>query len=291
MTGSAVSHSGARRWCGAPARSSPFAARISRTCCSGKGIAVWGSKGRGAMDVVVRSSATYLLAVLSAASVAQTAPTVRDADIERAKKLQPNITDADIERAQRRYQMPTDEELSRVPLPSAPKLEALPVPRVGGAIDLEAISKGYDQSVGGSASVGVGPELLVFVSFAMPEATLVRLVEQASRSRATLVLRGLVGGSLKETIGRVQQLIGGRDVAFEIDPQAFDRFGVKKTPTFVLVGAEAKRTPCGAGVCFASDAFASTSGDVSIDYALEYIARSAPRFAKDAGVYLKRIRG
>ena len=45
-----------------------------------------------------------------------------------------------------------------------------------------------------------GPSLLVFVSFAMPDATITRLLDQASGARATLVLRGLVNGSLRDTV-------------------------------------------------------------------------------------------
>ena len=35
----------------------------------------------------------------------------------------------------------------------------------------------------------------------------------------------------------------------------------------------------------------ATSGDVSLDYALEFIERTAPRFAKDARTILKKIKG
>jgi len=230
-------------------------------------------------------------AVVSAGALPQTTPGVTNADIERAQKVQPNITDQDIERAQRRYRMPTDEELSRVPVPSAPNLDALPVPRTNTPIDLEAISKGYQAAMEGSAVLASGPSLLIFVSFSMPEPTLDRLVDQAARSQAVLVVRGLVGGSLAETVGRVQRLIGPRRVAFEIDPQAFERFQVSKTPTFVLMQAGAQGAPCGVGLCYPSESFVSTSGDVSLDYALEYIGRLAPRFATDAGAYLRKLRG
>src|SRR6266850_2315184 len=76
------------------------------------------------------------------------------------------------------------------------------------------------------------PRLLVFVSFAMPQPALTRLIDQAAAAGATLYLRGLVGGSLKETVTRVQPLLGGRRVPFEIDPRAFDRFAVAVTPAF-----------------------------------------------------------
>jgi len=129
------------------------------------------------------------------------------------------------------------------------------------------------------------------VSFSIPQKTLELLVEQAARAKATLVLRGFVKGSLQDTVLRVQRLIGEREVGFQIDPQAFDRFAIARTPSFVLVREGAQSKPCSSGQCFASDAFVSTAGDVSLDYALEYIQRTAPQYSREAAQFLKRIRG
>jgi conjugal transfer pilus assembly protein TrbC len=80
-------------------------------------------------------------------------------------------------------------------------------------------------------------------------------------------------------------------VSVQIDPQAFDRFGVVRTPSFVLVRAGAQPQRCGAGMCFAADQFVMAAGDVSLDYALEHFRRAAPRAAKDATPFLKRLKG
>lgn len=213
----------------------------------------------------------------------------------RARQQQPRITDADIERAKRANRMPSDEELARVPIQGPPRIDELPQPSSGRRpIDLEALAKGYERAVGSPLQQGAfpsGPGLMVFVSFSMPEPTLARLVDQAARSRAVLVIRGFVNGSLKETVARVKDLIGDRKVGFQIDPQAFDRFAITATPTFVLIRNGAVPAECGSNTCFASDAFVSVVGDVSLDYALEYFQRSAPRFGTDAAVFLKRLRG
>ena len=220
-------------------------------------------------------------------------PVVTDADVTRMRQQQPQITDADIERAKRSNRMPTEEELNRVPIPSTPSIDALPQPASSvRTVDLEALAKGYERAAGSTlpqAGFAGGPGLLVFVSFSMPEAALARLVDQAARSQATLLLRGFVNGSLKETVARVKALIGSRKVGFQIDPQAFDRFSVSETPTFVLVRNGAMPTECGGNTCFSSDAFVSVVGDVSLDYALEYFQRSAPSFDKDTTVFLKRL--
>jgi conjugal transfer pilus assembly protein TrbC len=238
-----------------------------------------------------------LLAVLPIASSAQqalsTRPFVSEADMARAAKSQPVITDQDIERAATKNRMPSEAELARVPVPATPKLDALPQPLAQRQIDLGAIARGYEamgQPARGAATINEGPALLVFISFSMPDATLTRLVDQAARARATLVLRGLVEGSLQKTVLRAQGLIGQRRVGFQIDPQAFDRFSITDTPTFVLLKAGAVAAPCAAGTCFPASSFVAAAGDVSIDYALEYFIRSAPAFGRDAATVLATLR-
>ena len=220
--------------------------------------------------------------------------TVTDADIERAKRSQPTITEQDIERARKKYRMPSEEELRRVPVPASPNIDALPRPEVARPLDLEAIAKGYAanaDAIAQAQGLNSGPSLLIFVSFSMPEATLKRLVDQAARANATLVIRGLFNGSLRNTVMRMQGMIRNRQVDVQIDPQAFDRFAITATPSFVLVRDGAKPESCASGTCISPEAFVATAGDVSLDYALEHMQRTAPRFSQDAARFLKRIRG
>jgi conjugal transfer pilus assembly protein TrbC len=173
--------------------------------------------------------------------------------------------------------MPTEAELARVPVPGAPRIENLPQPVTRTPIDLEAISKGFDLQTGAQAAAmtpgKAGPKVLIFVSFAMPEATLQRLVDQAARAGATLVLRGLVNGSIRDTVTRMQALIGSRRVAVQIDPEAFDRYGITRTPTFVLVMGGAGTEACASRVCGSSQQFVKVAGDVTLDYAMRYLNR------------------
>lgn len=262
----------------------------------------WRQRARSACVVGLRGGLLAVLcgglcAALPITASAQPTPTpppvVTDADVARASKTQPVITDRDIKRAAKRNRMPTEAELARVPVPAAPRLDALPRPLGQRQIDLGAIARGFEamgQPTPGAAAISEAPALLVFISFSMPEATLARLVDQASRARATLVLRGLVDGSLQKTALRAQGLIGRRKVAFQIDPQAFDRFSVAATPTFVLLKAGAIPAPCAAGTCFPASSFVSAAGDVSIDYALEYVRRSVPSFSREAGTILATLK-
>lgn len=189
----------------------------------------------------------------------------------------PTVTDADMERARQQHRMPTEAELARVPVPAAPRIENLPQPVTRMPIDLEAISKGFDLQNGAQAAAlspgKAGPKVLIFVTFAMPEPTLQRLVDQAARAGATLVLRGLVNGSIRDTVTRMQALIGSQRVAVQIDPEAFDRHGITRTPTFVLVMDSAGTEACPSRVCDASAQFMKVAGDVTLDYAMRYLNR------------------
>ena len=131
----------------------------------------------------------------------------------------------------------------------------------------------------------------MFVSLSMPRPTLQRLVGQAARAKASIVLRGFANGSLRDTVAQVQGLIGARQVAVQIDPLAFDRFAVTRVPTFVLVRDGTRPVACASGSCAPADSFLRTSGDVSLDYALEHMRRSAPGFGPPADIFLKRIKG
>lgn len=256
---------------------------------------MWGTDSSASRPLGVARRIAVLVAACCAQphAAAQSTPTVTEADIARAAKTQPVITQQDMDRAARRHRMPTDAELARVPVPAAPKIDALPAPLTKRQVDLAAIASGYEAMApsGAAAALSNAPSLLVFVSFSMPEPTLARLVDQASRAGATLVLRGFVNGSLQQTVARAQQLIGKRHVGFQLDPQAFDRFSVTATPTFVLLKAGAAPSPCAAGTCFPASSYVSAAGDVSLDFALEHFQRAAPAFSSDASVILAKLKG
>jgi conjugal transfer pilus assembly protein TrbC len=215
-----------------------------------------------------------------------------DDEVERAKQQYRQPTDAEVEAAKQRYRAPPTALESAAASQSAVNVDAIPQPK--GRVDVEGLARAYEanrQAFDGAPSPATGPTLLVFVTLGMPEPTLRLLVEQAARARAVLVLRGLKGSSLRQTTARVQQLIGTSAAQFNIDPQAFDRFGVHTAPTYVLLKAGAQSADCQAGACVAPDAFASVAGDVSIDYALRAIAQRSARFKSDAELLLRRIQG
>lgn len=171
-----------------------------------------------------------------------------------------------------------------------PRVDALPVPATQTPVDLEALARGFASPTGASGLPGADePRLIVFISLSMPEATLARLVDQAARARAQLLLRGLSDGSLPRTAARIQQLIGTRAVAVQIDPRAFDRYAIQRVPSFVLARPGAQDAACNGKQCARADDHVMAAGDVSLDYALAHFQRTTPAFAKDAGRFLTRL--
>jgi conjugal transfer pilus assembly protein TrbC len=130
-----------------------------------------------------------------------------------------------------------------------------------------------------------GPALLVFVSFSMPPESLLRLAHQAKRSDGVLVFRGLTGATLREMVGRVEPL-AKTGAAIQIDPEAFARFGVEVVPTFVLAESLAS---CGDATC--EGRVRRVAGDVTLDYALERLARGDGAIGSAAAERLSQLRG
>jgi conjugal transfer pilus assembly protein TrbC len=199
-------------------------------------------------------------------------------------------TAEDIERAQKATPFPSADRIGSQPVPLPPQM----VPQRGG-IDIEAIARSKVRVPAGAADPLVAePPLRIFITLEMPQASLRLLVDQAARSGAVLVLRGLKARSMRETLAAVRDLMGNRNVAWLIDPEAFTRFGVRHAPTFVLslsdaTGEDTQRS-CTSG-CVTPAAFASVAGDISLDYALETIMRRRPEATPRAEPLLKRLRG
>ena len=236
--------------------------------------------------------AVCALAFVSHALAQYRQPT--EQEIERAKQQYRQPTEAEVDAATKKYGQPSEAQLNRAASAQSPvNLDAIPQPL--GNIDVEGLARTYErhrQAFENAKGYGSeAPVLFVFVTLGMPEQTLRLLIDQASRTRAVMVMRGLANASIRQTAAQVQRLIGEKRVEWLIDPQAFDRFGVNQAPTFVLLKALAPINDCGSGTCVAPDAFASIAGDVSIDYALEAIERRAPRFSPETQLFLKRIRG
>lgn len=214
---------------------------------------------------------------------------VTDADLARVRRDTPSVSEADLAAAARRHASPVLPSSA----PAAPRVDALPRPAAGPALDLDALARGYQAEAAGGArpEIGVRPRLLVFVSFSLPAETLRRLLAQAARAQATVLFRGLSGDSLPATVARLQSLNGPAGAAVQIDPRAFERYAIRQVPSFVLTADAPPESACPGKACPPPADFVQAAGDVSLDYALERMQGAQSGLAPAAGVFLARLRG
>lgn len=109
-------------------------------------------------------------------------------------------------------------------------------------------------------------QVLVFLSFSMPEKSLQAWLLQCKQSGATPVIRGLIHNSFKDTMSIIQTLSKKTGIGMQLDPILFKTFDITRVPAVVYV----KDTPdCPANMDCKPVSYDSLYGDVSLDYALE----------------------
>lgn len=87
----------------------------------------------------------------------------------------------------------------------------------------------------------------VAVSFSMPPADLRRLGRDAQKAGATIVIRGLVRGSFKETLLAAKQVFDEDSLGgVSIDPNVFRAFDIQAVPTFIAAAGPVQ--PCAKGL-------------------------------------------
>ena len=134
-------------------------------------------------------------------------------------------------------------------------------------------------------------EVLVFTSLAVPAASWQASARDAARTGATLVLRGVVKGSLPETARRVAARLGGADAGVTIDPRLFRLFGIARVPAVAVVPGGVP--PCRSRGCVADPVppHDQVSGNLSLAAALEAIAAEGSVGRDVARRGLARLRG
>jgi conjugal transfer pilus assembly protein TrbC len=174
-------------------------------------------------------------------------------------------------------------------VPAPPRVN---LPPAAAPSDIEALARAGARLGGPSAQTTAASPLRIFITLEMPRASLQLLTDQAARSGAVLVLRGLKANSMRETLAAVSSLIGERQVAWVIDPEAFARHRIERAPTFVLSLDDRADTATSCGTdCRTPPAFVSVSGDVSLDHALDTLARQRPEAGPLVAPLLARLKG
>jgi len=160
---------------------------------------------------------------------------------------------------------------------------AIPSPAVS-TLDIQTIAKKYAQRDGDRMT----DALLIFVSFTMPLESLKRVVAQARKAGATVVLNGFKDNSWKATAEAIKSL-GETGGNVTINPNAFTQYAIKSVPT-VVVARSASLVQLDSSGCALPDTFVAVAGDVSLTYSLEEIVSRDTQFAELASRYAMQLK-
>lgn len=125
-----------------------------------------------------------------------------------------------------------------------------------------------------------GAGLFYFFSFSMPPATLRAVAEETAAAGGIMVLRGLAGGDLRETVLLISGVVGKTGAQIWIEPSLFECLGVAAVPQLALVSGFSEGEDCGGAD------YVKVSGDVSVSRALEIMEKED----ENAGTFLGRMR-
>jgi conjugal transfer pilus assembly protein TrbC len=209
-------------------------------------------------------------ALLSSALILLVQQVGAETDMERSNRILKEVT----ERVVNQYRAP------------APRLDNMPQPTVKASP--ADMAEQFRQSPI-AKQPPVAPELMVFVSFSMPRENLLRIVEQSERTGARLIFRGFTGDKLTDMSKRIADLLGKHRVEAVVHPPAFTQFKVNQVPALVMAQANAgEQIENG---CAQPGRYVKVTGDVSQDYALEYIERTSPQWSAAARLFGDKLKG
>lgn len=126
--------------------------------------------------------------------------------------------------------------------------------------------------------------ILIFVSFSMPKASLRGWIKQAEQINAPVIIRGLVHNSFRYTTKAIMTLASDNRGGVQLDPTLFKRFHIEKVPAVVIVGS----------TCLAQETckeFNVLYGDVTLDYALKQFAQQHDGLSFYAESALQQLKG
>ncbi len=170
--------------------------------------------------------------------------------------------------------------------PDAPKLDNFPQPAVTPSPSelAQQFSKPPVLPINAATH-----ELMVFVSFSMPPASLQRIVLESEKTGAHIVFRGFIGNKMMEMSKHIANLIGNHRVEVSVNPPAFNQFQVTSVPALVIALPNASEGMDNG--CAQATQYVKVTGDVGQAYALDLIERSSLKFSSAAHVFNRRIGG
>ena len=143
----------------------------------------------------------------------------------------------------------------------------------------------------GLSGRGNTPEILLFTSLSVPASSWRQWARDAARIGAPLVMRGVGEGSLRATVKRIGDRLGGHDAGVAIDPRLFRLFGIERVPAVVVVPGGVPA--CANRGCAGDPAPAHdrVTGNIGLAAALEAVAAEGSAGRDVARRHLARLRG
>ena len=143
----------------------------------------------------------------------------------------------------------------------------------------------------GLSGRGNTPEVLLFTSLSVPAASWRQWARDAARIGAPMVMRGVAAGSLRATVKRIGERLGGHDAGVAIDPRLFRLFGIERVPAVVVVPGGVP--PCTSRGCAGDPAppHDRVTGNIGLVAALEAVAADGSAGRDVARWHLQRLGG
>lgn len=156
-----------------------------------------------------------------------------------------------------------------------------------GAVDFDELVQGAAQNA--NAKGGEAPQLIVFASLSMPDASLKQLVRDTARAGGVVAFRGFPNNNAKEFVVRLGKIVEkGQLASIGIDPRLFRAFNVQAVPTFVAVSSDFDL--CAGFSCQSKvPPYDRMTGNVTVEYALSSFAQGNGPGARVAAVGLSNL--
>jgi conjugal transfer pilus assembly protein TrbC len=152
--------------------------------------------------------------------------------------------------------------------------------------DIERIISSLKQDESVKTHLKKVSNVLVFLSFSMPEQSLETWLLQCKQSGATPVIRGLIDNSFKKTVQALQNLSKKTGLGVQVDPILFKTFAIEQVPAVAYV---AEIPDCPLNMNCLPARYSKIYGDISLDYALEKMQTDENKQELDKPI--KRLRG
>ncbi len=169
-----------------------------------------------------------------------------------------------------------------------PEKNSFPNVQVGkfSNIDVQQIAERYKKKVDDEKKAISG--VIGFASFSMPDSSLKKLIADTLKVNGTVVFIGFKNNDFKETAKEIRRL-DIRKGNIQINPNAFKQYKVEMVPSIVMVKANAEERIDEEG-CVLPENYSKVTGDVSVEYALDLMAKSETGDLKSlASGYLKQV--